>query len=420
LHNSSSSITATSGTMSVLGNTIKWQITPLGDGTYTIQSSSNTSLYLAGSSSASTSTIYLTSLSDSSVPNEYRWDISYATGGGCLIQNVNTGKYLYASAGTVSSSSTLGTAGTSTYRQRVWRIADSVSYYGNSSSYTYIELPSGYSFETLYMFAGDTKAPSVKDEYSNVLWRSADNFTFTGYSTSYVTLDSASGEFTASSSTARYSTTITATHKVTGRTSTFTLVVNPKTVSVGVTNAGHDHASALNEISSNLENCGYSSASVNTGAFTISDIDDYLDDDINNVFVSRSHGGIITGGTCLLLNDGDSTGSGVYYRSTGSITTLDLTNMRLIMFIACKTAAGGSTASNLPSVAVDRGAYTSVGFKENVGCSDANNWTMDFFDLMESGVSVHSACVQLAGQSDYSSTGMTSYEVCGYKYTRLN
>ena len=116
LHNSSSSITATSGTMSVLGNTIKWQITPLGDGTYTIQSSSNTSLYLAGSSSASTSTIYLTSLSDSSVPNEYRWDISYATGGGCLIQNVNTGKYLYASAGTVSSSSTLGTAGTSTYR----------------------------------------------------------------------------------------------------------------------------------------------------------------------------------------------------------------------------------------------------------------------------------------------------------------
>ncbi|MBP3348616.1 MAG: hypothetical protein J6L92_07665, partial [Clostridia bacterium] len=44
LHNSSNSIAASSGTMTTLGNTIKWRITPLNDGTYTIRSLSNTSL----------------------------------------------------------------------------------------------------------------------------------------------------------------------------------------------------------------------------------------------------------------------------------------------------------------------------------------------------------------------------------------
>ncbi len=121
-----------------------------------------------------------------------------------------------------------------------------------------------------------------------------------------------------------------------------------------------------------------------------------------------------------MLNDDET--NYVYYssRASASINNLDLANMQLVMFIACETAYGGSTGSNLPSVAVDQGATTSVGFKENIGCSDANNWTMDFFDLIESGVNVHSACAQLADQNDYSSTGMTSFEVYGYKYTRLN
>lgn len=89
------------------------------------------------------------------------------------------------------------------------------------------------------------------------------------------------------------------------------------------------------------------------------------------------------------------------------------------MFIACKTAAGGEGGLNLPSVAVTQGATTSVGFEESIECPTANDWTRDFFNLIESGLSVQTACVQLAGDPKYSSTTMTSFVVCGYDYTRL-
>ena len=424
LRNSSSTISVSSGTLSALGDTIKWTITPVGDDMYTISSVSDTTRYLAGSATSTVATVSLTTLTGSSIPNQYKWKFSYASGGGVLIKNVHTNKYLYSSGSLVSSTSTLGTAGTSTYKQRVWRLAD-ISYYGNSSSHTYVELPSGYQFETLYLFAGDSDAPELTDDYDNVMWRTSENFTFSGYSSRYVTYNSTTGKFTATSITALYSTTITATHKVTGLKGTFTLVVNPRTIGLGVDNTGHDHSSALNTIRTNLENCGYSSANVYAGAFTVADMDAFLDDDVNNVFVSRSHGGPITLGdtqlgTRILLNDTTLNADMELYSSTGSIKTLELSNMKLVMFIACHTGAGGSTAPNLVSVAVEQGARTAVGFQGNIDCEAANNWTKAFFTLMQNGVSVYSACSQLALNSNYVSGGLADYVICGYQSVRLN
>ena len=421
MQNSNNSVITSSGLLSQLGSSIKWQITPIGDDTYTIHSISNTSLYLTASSDINNSAISLTTLASSPIPSNYKWYITIAEGGGCLIRNVHTNKYLYSNSVKVSSSATLGTAGSDSYRQRVWRIPESTSYYGNTSAYSKMELPAGYKIKTLYLFTGDSGTPSLFDEYINVLWRTAENFTYSGYNTDYVTLDSSTGTFYASSSTF-YSANITATHKATGLSTTFSLVINPMAVLVGVTNSGHNHLSALTTITSYITECGYTNALVYSGHYSAFDIDTYLNTDINNVFVIRSHGGPLTSngvqlGTAILLNDDSTTPT--FYTSRGTITNLDLTNMKLIMFIGCRTALGGEGGLNLPTVAVGQGAYSAIGFEDSIDCATANNWTIDFFDYLRQGYSVSEACGQLSASDDYSSTTMTSVEICGNRYTRI-
>ena len=264
----------------------------------------------------------------------------------------------------------------------------------------------------------------MNDAYNNVLWGTADNFTFTGYNESNVTLNELTGTFTASSSTSLYSTTVTATHKVTGNSTTFMLVINPRAICIGVTNTGHNHSSSLYAITSALTSCGYSHAPVYTGAFTPSEISSYLDCDENNIFVSRSHGGIIVNssgtvtGTRILLSDHEPDDpNGVFFASNSFHTfNKDYTNLKLVMFIGCRTADGNS---NLPSVAVDNGAQTAVGFTESIACPDANQWTIAFFNLLASGHSVYSACNILAQDPNYSSTYMTSYDIYGYQSTKI-
>lgn len=417
LYKTSTGASVTSGLVSSLRGLIKWQTTLLDDGSYTIQSVDDPTLYLAGGSSSSTSTIYLITLSDSSIPDRYRWTIGLASGGGCLAQNVHTGKYLYCNGSTVSSTSTLGTAGTEYYRKKAWRMAD-VTLYGSGSSYRYQELPAGARFNTFYLFSGNSGRPTLQDEYGDVLWGAADNFTFSGYDTNYVSLDEETGSFTALSFTSCYSTTITATHKVTGRVLNFSLIVNPNGVLVGVTNEGHDHYTALNTIKVNLTNCGYSNVNLYSGSFTVSGINAYLNLDKNNVFVSRSHGGV-TAPDGTQIGTSICVAEDVWYESYQVSSSVDWSNMRLIMFVGCNTGDGGVNALNLPSVAVERGARTAVGFEEEIDCATANNWVMDLFDLLESGYSVYDACTELNSSSKYKNTTMTSVVICGYQSVKL-
>lgn len=412
LYNLSGSLQTIAARISSHGDLIRWNIVLLDDETYTIQSASNTSLYLA----ASNSSVSLLALSDSTIPNQYRWQITHASGGGCLIKNVYTGLYLTWDGSNVFSTATLGSPGTNTYNQSVWRAAGA-TWYGDGVGYQYRELPAGYSFGTLTLFSGESASPTLKSEYDDVLWRTADNFMFTGYNTNYVTLDSTTGTFSANPNlSSLYSTIVTATHKVTGRVATFTLVVNPKVVLVGIESSGHDHVSCLASRSDIFLDLGYSDAEVYLSTYTIAEMDYFLDNDAYNVFVSRSHG--VTNDatesemyTALMLSD-----TGPRYKSNGSMSTLDLTNMKLIMFIGCETAAG---SLNLPSVAVARGAKTAVGFTESIGCNDANEWTKQFFELMAEGYSYRSAYAELSLDPQFASTAMTSCEIYGSAYGRL-
>ncbi len=425
LRNLNGALSESSGLLSTLGSIIKWKIVLVADDVYTICARDNTELYLTACDNALESTVYLDTLSNTVTSNQYKWRITAAIGGGCLIKNIHTGKYLCSINNAISSSSSLGAVGSVDYSQKVWRVAR-CNYYGNSNYHDRKELPYGYEFKTLYMSANESKIPELLDEYDNVLWSTADNFTFSGYDTNRVNVNNLTGVFTASTATSIYSTTITATHKVTRRTTSFNLVINPRSALIGVSNLGHDHYSALNDITSNLVSCGYSYM-VYTGAFTSSDINLCLTSYPNNIFVSRSHGGADINedgtqvGTFLLLNDVENDDANkVLYKSNESLATSDLTNMNLVIFIGCKTAAGGEYAPNLPSVAVARGAKTAIGFAGEIGCSAANSWTRDFFNLMENGFSVYDACSELASYSEYYSAGLDSFVICGNDNTRLN
>ena len=110
-HSNGSYMNQASGKIADLGNTIRWKITHINDLEYTIQSA-DTLQYLCASDSTSVTTVYLKDMTDETIPAKYRWSISVASGGGCLIRNVHTQKYLYASGtSSIYSSSTLGTYG---------------------------------------------------------------------------------------------------------------------------------------------------------------------------------------------------------------------------------------------------------------------------------------------------------------------
>lgn len=347
-------------------------------------------------------------------------------GSGCLIRNVYTSKYLNIdSAGTLKCYNNLHDVGTVSYEREVWRIAEGNEFYGNSTSYTYRELPSNFTFKTLVMFSGDSEIiPKPSNAFKDVLWSTADEFSFAYESNDRFSIDSSTGAFTATSVSGLYFTNITATHLVTGRTVQLELVINPVCVGVGIPDdsGGHDHSSALYAIEENLLDCGYSKVQQVIKDRTVSEMDAHLDGYIINVLVSRSHGKAIrdTDGnvtkTFVSLN---SKGAPIY-TSSGSIRTLELSNLKLAVFVGCETGAGGRNGNNLPAAAVEQGAMTAVGFENSIVCSEANEWTKQFFKLLEDGLNVNAACKAINQNTAFSSSSVTCSVICGYKFTKLN
>lgn len=65
---------------------------------------------------------------------------------------------------------------------------------------------------------------------------------------------------------------------------------------------------------------------------------------------------------------------------------------------------------------IEQGASTAVGFLDSIGCGTANNWTSEFFRLIEAGFTVQGACDMLANDLY---PHMDSYVICGYKHATL-
>lgn len=217
-----SSATTQSGTTSSLGNSILWEVSSVSGG-YTIRSKSDTTKYLGVPSSTSSALVSIVTVSGgASVPSRCIWNISTANGGGVLIKSTYNSRYLYSLGDTLSTLSSTGTVGSSDYDSKVWRIATN-SYYGPSG--TYKELTS-FSTYAVSINVGEPINPTIAVSPGNTLWTSANDFSYsTGnpYNVDYRT-----GTIIGAQGGSAY---VTATHKVTGFTSTFYISVTESMVS---------------------------------------------------------------------------------------------------------------------------------------------------------------------------------------------
>ena len=172
---------------------------------------------------------------------------------------------------------------------------------------------------------------------------------------------------------------------------------------MGIYDEGHDHTTALAKIMSNLLTCGYESFNfIATDYISCSDVQNSLE--TSEIYVSRSHGGGYTNGTRISLADGIQSylrSEDIYNFSTNT-PVIDLSDCDLALFVACYTGANGDI--NLPNAAVKAGAKAAVGFKDDIDCDKANEWTESFFLYYEQGKTVDEAADAADNES-----GLDSY-----------
>ena len=151
-----------------------------------------------------------------------------------------------------------------------------------------------------------------------------------------------------------------------------------------------------------------------------------------NVFTSRSHGGAIMTvtdelvATLIQLSD-SSTGdyfishsySGMPSGSQCILNTDSFNNLKIVLFIGCKTGYGGDGAKNLPTAITNRGAGAAVGFCESIDCTQANEWTKDFYSYLIFGYTVQESVDYASGRRSVAS-GLRSAFVSGNGSLYLN
>ena len=217
-----SGATATSGLISDLGNSIRWEIKAVSGG-YVIRSKSDTTKYLGVPTSTSSSAVSLVTVSETAIPSQCIWKIQISSEGGCLVKSAYNSRYLYSAGNAVSTESGTGTAGTAAYEKRVWRIA-STTYYGNSSSNSARELD-GFTVGQIIMGIDATVTPSITQGLEDAVWCTPKDFTYiySSGTVASVTVDSDTAEIKSYKiGISKYR----AIHKVTGLTFTFPIYID--------------------------------------------------------------------------------------------------------------------------------------------------------------------------------------------------
>lgn len=216
-------VAGTEGFLSTLGNAIQWDIQKTTDG-YVIRTKNDPTKYLGVVTDTESFQVELVTVSDTAVPSRCFWDITYASGGGSLIQSIYNTKYLYTYGATLCTSASLGEVGNNVYNTRVWRIAQTW-YYGNTSSHSARELQAGFSINDLIVNIGSQAYPTISKVPTSAIWAKPEDFTFTNISgtSDFVTINAPENSFKGRKiGIATYS----ATHKVTGMTVTFKVYVD--------------------------------------------------------------------------------------------------------------------------------------------------------------------------------------------------
>ena len=220
LHISNSMADCMRGQKSALGDsTVKWHIFNLGDGYCTIQRTDILHCYLAPSNNTNGSGVRVYNNQSESIPDICKWSLQLGSGGGYVLRNKGTGYYLTAADATSNPSSllmsSLYSAGTDAYKRQNWRIV--------SEDY-YVELGIAASFNDINIDVDETKSASINKSPSDASWASYTDFDYTVTSDDdYVTYDSTTHKFTGKIVGTAF---VTAVHKTTGLSDSFTINVN--------------------------------------------------------------------------------------------------------------------------------------------------------------------------------------------------
>ncbi len=161
-----------------------------------------------------------------------------------------------------------------------------------------------------------------------------------------------------------------------------------------VTDEWHDHSSVYDEIDSYLNKMGYlDSQIVKSTNLTPERFMTRLPN--RDIVVTRSHGG------CFLDDAGNSIGNYIVLNN-GSVYNSDiedldagkLSEVKLVAYVGCYTAAGGvysKDTKNLVVASTEKGAKVAVGFSETIYCNTANTWTKYFFKYLSEGKNIDEA-----------------------------
>lgn len=161
-----------------------------------------------------------------------------------------------------------------------------------------------------------------------------------------------------------------------------------------VKDEGHDHSSVYDEIDGYLNKMGYlNSQIIKTTSLTPKNFITRLPD--RDIVVTRSHGG------CYLDDSGNAIGNyivlnggSVYNSDIEGLDDGSLSEVKLVAYVGCHTAAGGvysKDTKNLVVASTEKGAKVAVGFSETIYCNTANTWTKYFFKYLSEGKNIDEA-----------------------------
>ncbi len=211
-------------------NRIRWTVTCVFDGMYTIRSADDPTLFIVPDDV--NSRIVLDTLpSGTDIPDEYLWKFTAANGGGVKIQNVATGEYLSSLGTTNHLSSTLPSASSASYDRYAWRMAD-VNSYGNTSGHSYRELSANFSVDAR-TDVNETTTFTIVPNMVNTIWANAEDFTYSTTDTEFATI---SGE-TITGVSVGFA-TVSIIHKVTGLQHELSVMVSPGTFELYICASG--------------------------------------------------------------------------------------------------------------------------------------------------------------------------------------
>ncbi|MBQ4467282.1 MAG: DNRLRE domain-containing protein [Firmicutes bacterium] len=193
---------------------------------------------------------------------------------------------------------------------------------------------------------------------------------------------------------------------------------------ISVVSSGTDNRySWIPPTKANLIDCtNISGATSYHSSFSVSQIKDYITDKGNSVFVIRAEGGVQDEGgsqmgTYIVTNENSSIGLSLF--ANIDLANEDLSHQKIVVFLGSYTGAGGPNAYNLPHAAVDCGAATAIGFKDQIDNEAFKNWIVGFSDLMKQGNTVQQACDALGNGLD-PIIEINKITICGSKTTKLS